>query len=357
MTRLLSILFLFGVVLSSTSCLITPPDPPPVLWMKALDFSTNTPIRTMYASDSELQIIADDEYVRMAPDKSVRERRKMPVPFEFYSWPVLAEHSFCRITRTTVQGGPMIELHLAANPSEVLRVPFENLKTDSSEIFIPISRQAAPQSLAYNDLGNQLLIPVVNFNENSHTFFLIDIQLDFSKTLFTKIEKTHRIDILEISGSTTDRITNVVFENGFYYVISLDGAFRISPDGSYQKVISDWLYDVFQRNDTLFASGRGGILYTSTTNGESWVERNELTDIQYVDVIKDKILSQRFTGALYAEADADQKKVFPLILNVEFPEEDTDNAYAKLLYFYDAHYLVVQKEVYLSCGLRVQEEE
>ncbi len=356
MNRLLAFIFVFGVVLGSTSCLITPPEPPPVLWMKALDFETNTPIRTMYASDSELQIIADDEYVRMAPDKSVRERRSIPVPFEFYSWPVLAEHSFCRITRTEAQGGPMIELHLAASPTEILRVPFENLKSDSSEIYAPVSRQGAHQTLAYNDDGSQLLIPVVNFENNSHTFFLIDIQLDFSKTLFTKVEKTHRVDILEIPASVTDRVTNIVFEDGFFYVVSMDGTFRISPDGSYQKVISDWMYDVFQRNDTLFASSRGGQLHFSTNRGLSFVERNEATEIQFADVVQGKIYSQRFTGAIYGRADSDQKKVLSLILNADFPDDDSDNAYAKLLYFYDAHYMVVQKEVYLSCGMQTQEE-
>lgn len=355
MTRYLQFLLLLVFFIQSPSCLITPPDPAPVLWMKAFEFETNTPIRNMHATATELLVISDDELIRLGPDNELKERRILPVPFEFYSWPVLSDNTFARVIRTEAQGGPVLELNINAVPGEVLSIPFEILKDNNDEVFAPASKNSAQYTLAYNDEGTQLLLPVVNFEGNAYVFFLIDIELDFSKTKFINVQKTRRIDIPEIPGSVTDRVNNIVYENGNYYVVSLDGTFRISPDGTYQKVIPTWLYDVFEKNDTLYATGRGLDFYTSTSNGVSWVERDSTSDLKFVDVIGDKILSQNFPWALYTMADEDLEEVRPLVLNESFPDEVTSNAYAKLLYFYNSHYLIVQKELYFSCGLRTEE--
>lgn len=357
MNRTLSFLLLVFFFIQTPACLITPPDPPPILWMKAFDFKTNTPIRNLHAAPLEILIISDDELIRMEPENKIKERRVLPVPFEFYSWPVLADHTFTRIVRDQANGGPIIELHLVAAPNSELKIPYENLKEDATDIYAPISKSGAEHSLAYNDDGTQLIIPVVNFSGNSHVFFLIDIQLDFSKTKFLNVDKSKRIDIPEIPGSVTDRVSNIVYENGHYYVISLDGTFRISPDGTYERVIPGWLYDVFAKNDTLYATGRGRDLYTSTDNGLNWKERAALSDIKFAEVVRGKeILSQNFPWAMYQMADTGLEEVKSLTLNEEFPNEVTSNAYAKLIYFYNAHYLTVQKELYFSCGLQTEEE-
>lgn len=356
MNRIIQFFLLVVCFIQTPACLITPPEPAPVLWMKALDLETNTPIRNMYAGDLELHLISDDEFIRLGPENRLKERRILPVPFEFYSWPVLSTNTYARVIRTEAQGGPVLELNISAVPGESLSIPYEVLKDDAEEFFAPVSKNFAEYTLAYNDEGTQLLLPVVNFENNTHTFFLIDIELDFSKTKFLNVQKSHRIDIPEIPGSVTDRINNILFENGNYYVVSLDGTFRITPDGAYEKVIPGWLYDVFEKNDSLFATGRGLDFYISTDNGHNWIERDSTSDIKFADVVSGKVLSQNFPAAIYTMADSDLEEVRPLVLNEDFPDEITSNAYAKLLYFYDSHYLVVQKELYFSCGLRTEED-
>ena len=64
--------------------------------MKAVEFETNTPIREMNGTPLELRILSDDEFIRLGPASVVIERRVLPVPFEFYGRPVLAESTFAR---------------------------------------------------------------------------------------------------------------------------------------------------------------------------------------------------------------------------------------------------------------------
>ncbi len=347
----------WGLLLVSTysACLITPPPPEPILWMKAVEFETNTPIREMNATPLELRILSDDEFIRLGPESVVVERRVLQVPFEFYGRPVLAESTFARLTRTEAQGGAILELHLTLNPDEVRQIPYETLRRNPDEVLIPVAGSSAQFPLAYNDSGDQMLLPVINFSGNAHTFFLFDIQLDFTKTKFVSVDTPQVIDIPELPAST-DRLTNITYEDGFYYAITKDGTFRIDPtDGSYDKIIPTWLYDCFGRNDTLFATGRGLDLHFSTDNGQNWVERDSSTEIRFAEVIGDRVFSQAFTGDLILLSDGELEKARPLKLNDDFPGNPT-NAYADLAYFYNGFYLSVQKEIYISCGIQAVEE-
>ncbi len=342
-------------LLTYSACLITPPPPEPILWEKAVDIETNTPIRDQPATPQELRLRTDDEFIRIGPESAVVERRVLPVPFEFYGRPVLSESTFARLTRTAAQGGAILELHLALNPDEGRQISYETLRRSPDEVLIPVAGSSAQFPLAYNDDGDQVLLPVINFSGNAHTFFLFDLQLDFTKTKLISFDTARVIDIPELPAST-DRLTNITYQNGFYYAITKDGTFRIDPsDGSYAKVIATWLYDSFARNDTLFASGRGLDLHFSLDNGQTWLERETSSEVRLANVIGDRVFSQAFPGDLLRLADGELEAVQPLKLNEEFPGTPTD-AYADLVYFYNGYYLAIQKEIYLSCGIQAATE-
>ena len=63
--------------------------------------------------------------------------------------------------------------------------------------------------------------------------------MNASETQFQNVTVAYRINIpSRLLGSEASMITNVRFFDGNYYVSTLDGAYRIQPNGEWQQTFS-----------------------------------------------------------------------------------------------------------------------
>lgn len=346
MRHILILLFL-GLSLSQTSCLIKPVDEEPDPWTNALNFSTNTPIRNLHAGEVEFLAITDDEFIRLNNQGDVIEKRDLSLPFRFFGRPTLSDRIFTRVTRQG-QTDQTIEFHLTSVNNEILNYTFEQLETDTGDQLFP--ETSGRYTSAFNDEGTQYLIAAQNFTKDIYTLLLFDIQLNNTNSAFNQVSLARHIDIPDLQNDPNS-ISNTKFVNGNYYVTSLNGAFRLTPQGDVTKVFDEWMLDFFAFNDTIFVTSSAAKLLFSTDDGLSWEEwrDNERTELQYVEVANGELYSQPFVGFPFQKADDDFLKSKKVRLNTDFSEDIS--AYNNIRYFFGKYYMARQKELYFTENL------
>ena len=349
--RLILSLFFIGFCLLQNSCLIKPIDEEPDPWTNALNFSTITPIRNLHAGAVEFLAISDDEFVRLNNQGELIEKRDLILPFRFFGRPQLSDHVFTRVTRQG-QVDQTIEFHLTSVPDEVVNYTFEQLETDTGDQLFP--ETSGRYTAAFNDESTQFLIPAQNFTKDIYTLLLFDIELNNTNSSFTKIELAQHIDIPGLQNDPGS-ISNTKFVNGNYYVTSLNGAFRLTPQGQVDKIFSEWMLDFFAFNDTIFVTSSATRLLFSTDDGLNWEEwdTENRTELQYVEVANGEVFSQPFVGFPFQKANDDLLTTNKVKLNKDFTDDLA--AYNNIRYFFGKYYITNQKELYFTENLLVEE--
>ncbi|NNE28743.1 MAG: hypothetical protein HKN16_03865 [Saprospiraceae bacterium] len=320
-------------------CLIKPIEVPNP-WEDVLGFEMNTPIKSMYSDGVQLYVAADDEFARISGSGNLLERRPLPLPFRFFSRPIMGRHCFGRVVRRTAQGLPELELRMNNNPDFVLSQEFNSLSGTSQQAVFP--EEDSRYSGSFNVEGDLMILPVINISENRHDFYLIDIEFDATKNSILSTEATV-VSVPELPAAFGS-ISNIRFLNGFFYVVTLDGTFRISTDGDYSKIFQTHLWDLFESQNRFYAVDRGSILHESEDNGETWVPKPDQVVLQHVETAGDYVLTHQALGFPFAISDDDFQAKKDLLLNENFPQDFA--AYRQILFFEEAYYLNVQKHLY-----------
>lgn len=296
----------------------------------------------MYSDGAQFYVAADDEFIRFTQDNTLIERRPLPLPYRFFSRPILGSKCFSRTVRKTAQGNPIVEIRMNNNPNFVLDLDFTQLGDIPNLSTFP--EENSRYAGAFNTAGNQLLIPAVNISANNHDFYLIDLLFDATASRITS-NTIKTISIPELPAAFGS-VSNVSFLNGNYYVISLDGSFRITPDGEYSKLFQTHLWDFFVDGNEFLAIDRGGRLYESVDNGLNWNQRENEENIliQQVEVAGEHVLTHQSLGFPFSLANEDYTEKTELLLNVDFPQDFA--AYRQIILFNNRYYLNVQKRLY-----------
>ena len=348
MTRITAIL-LVGLLLAVNACLIKPPEEEPDLWESALQDPFKNPIRTIHSSLTQLFAISDDEFIRVDNNNQLLERRQLDLPFRFFGRPSLSDQVFVRVTRQ-INIGQTIEFHLTKVPGQIKEITFSDLEIETGDILSP--EDNARYTGAFNGAGTQFLLPVLNFSKEHFTFLLFDIELDAGNAAFETVKLAKTIHIPDMPNDPGS-LNNLKYINGHYYASNLNGGFRISSNGQYQKIFQPWMVDFFSFDGNLYAVGSGNDIHESTDNGLSWERINASDDpseLRFIEVVNDQVFTQRFTGFPFQLADEDFVNAKDIKLNKDFTDDVA--AYSHIRYFFGRYYMTVQKELYFTTDLQ-----
>ncbi|MEL6926559.1 MAG: hypothetical protein AAFO94_21130, partial [Bacteroidota bacterium] len=287
------LLLIVLVSLSLNSCYKRFTEPIEELWKK-VDLQTVFPISNIYAGPQELYIASAGDFVRVDANNEIVELRQLNTGERVYGRPMLSDHVFARVVRPPQsQNKQDIEFHLVRSADKIRSFSSDEIATDVSENLTLES--SARNTGAFNESGSQYLLPAISAQQTSYSFFLFDIQLNSSKTDFTSVKMTRRINIPELPPDP-DGIVNMKYINGFYYVLAIEGAYRIDPsNGSYKRLFNEWYLDAFAYEGNVYITGLSSSnFFRSADNGETW-ERVPLempTQLRHVEVVNNQVITQ-----------------------------------------------------------------
>ncbi|MEL6863410.1 MAG: hypothetical protein AAFP19_03280 [Bacteroidota bacterium] len=346
MKRISSIL-LFSLVFLP-ACLIKPPEEEPDRWFTAFEEELVTPIRNIHASPTQMYAVSDDEFIRLDNNNQVVERRQILLPRRFFGRPSLSDYVFVRVTRQE-ETDQVIEFHLTRNAAARVDVTFSELIAEFGDELFP--EDNSRYSGAFNDSGTQFLLPTLNFSKDVFSMILFDIELNTTNTAFESVKVNKVIPIDEMPNDPKS-LSSIRYINGHFYLASLNGAFRVSPQGDYETILQDWIVDFFTFDGKIFATGSGSDLQVSEDNGLTWERDNDTddpTDLRFVEVTNEQVFTQNFIGFPFQLSTENLVDATTLKLNKDFPDDLA--AYNNIRFFYDRYYLTVQKELYYTLEL------
>ena len=179
---------------------------------------------------------------------------------------------------------------------------------------------------------------------------LLDIKFNASRTAIIEVNVNRRINIPDLPADF-QTLQNTRYIEGFYYLTSLDGTFRLSPTGDVQRIFREWFFDVFSHKGQLYATSAGGQLYTSMDNGLNWERSgNRATDLRYVESQNDQVFTHAFIGAKFQLSDETLLKASDIRYNLDFPDDLA--AYNNIRFFNNRYYLTVQKQLFFTTDLQ-----
>ena len=303
MSRLLPLACFAALLTLMSSCIpltdkpISPADNPDDYPWKALGtISANLPIRGIHATPFELYFISNNFLFRLDDKLNLQEKRLLPTDRSFFGAPILSDNVFVRVTQN-VSNDAVFEFNITRNAQNVRKIAASSLvDTARRETFVPEAvYDQTLQPGAFSDDGTKLLL-VGSINSTKIFAIVLDIQLDFPATNFTRISVVKRIELPDLLSK---KLESIRFINGNFYIATQNGGFRITPAGEMKKVFNHWALDFFMVGNTLHSSPYSPYdFHTSTDNGLTW-RRGAPSELKYVDVVNKRVFTKISRGVSY----------------------------------------------------------
>jgi len=329
----LGILFLLFVVSCKKDPVVVQSNP----WEEIPNLSLNSTINRLHASPSEMLIGTVDNFARMAANGTVVERRELEVLKGVFGRPVLSDFVFARVVKN-VENDRELQFHLTKSINTIHRITDREI-ADSTEFVIFEELGNAYSTGAFNADGTQFLYAARSLNpqESRYTFFLFDINLNANKTQFESVEVVKRINIpASLLGSEASKLTNVRYLGENFYVSTLNGGFRITPDGTWQQIFSHWIWDIFEYDGKIYSTGfYENQFYSSEDEGA----------LRKAVVTGNKVFGQDQLGLPYRLASEDFTSLQDISYNSNF-FDDEPTAYQAIQFFNGKYYISVHKRLY-----------
>ncbi len=308
-------------------------------WEK-FDIKTETPILNTHANNRELILATATELYRINRDQEFIEKRPLEVYSRIYGRPMISDFVFTRVTKN-LQNRQIIEFHLTKTPNAEIPIVIEDLIEEDENVIVDShSRNTG----VFNADGTKFMLPVAIFPNYSYSMLIFDIELNATKDEFVAVELEHRIDIPELPYDL-DNITNMRFLDGNYYLGTVQGAFRITPEGEVTKLFPQWIFDFFEVDDKLYMTGYNSwSFYSSSDSGLTWDRVEGLTELEMVEVINGEVFTQSHLFDPLKMSNDDLLTVEEIDYAREIPLDFSTNFV--LNYFDGKYYLAISKEMY-----------
>ena len=352
MRKIYTLLLLGSFVFLSPSCLIKPIAEQADPWDKVIDDDLITPIINLYAGIVEMYAISADEFIRVDGNGDLVERRRIDLTFRQFSRPVLSENVYVRVVRPTED--------IRAVEFNLTKVDGEQVVFDLEDINQLVGREVSPEVQsryggAFNESGDKIMVPLPN--NDYYNFVIFDIELNGTNSKFNSVTVDRIVEVPDLPYDLKDGLSNIRFVNGNYYATSLNGVVRITPNGQVEKIFQQWVIDVFEYDDKLYATDINTGLYESEDNGLTWdkIDNDDKpTGVSFAEVVNGQVVTQRFTGFPFDIANDDLKGTETLLTNKDFPDDVA--AYNNIRYFRGGYYIAVQKQLWKADDLVVENE-
>ena len=311
-----------------------------------VNYESERPILNMFATPFQLYAITENEFARFGYENELIEKRTLPVYNGVKGNPALSDNIFMRLT-TTATASQTIEFHLTKNPTEVIKFVADSLK-NSTDNHLEIDFLARRLG-AFKEDGTQFLLPAKIFSNqsNHYVFFLFGFQLNPAHDEFVSVEIQHRIDVPELSADFGN-IVNLKFIDGYYYVSTKEGAFRITPDGEYDRIFPQWMLDFFPYSGNIYVTGINTFdLHESVDNGETWLRRNQNSELKMVEAVGEHLFTHVVEGHVFKWVDDDLLSFRAIDFHSNIDTDNLSNFYA-LAFFNNNYYFNVGREIYFT---------
>jgi len=343
------IALIFSLTLLGLSCQKGPVIVSIEHWDEVPNLSLNSTINDLHATDDELLIATTDNFARMTTNETIVERRNLEVQKGVFGRPIVSDFIFARVLKN-VDNVRELQFHLVNSVNQIYRITDLEM-ADSAEFILLEELPNAVATGAFNEDGTQLCYGVRSLNPQgqNYSFLLFDIELNAEKNQFQNITLANRVDLPQsIVGAEASILSNIRFHGGNYYVTTLNGAFRIQPDGEWQQIFSHWTWDVFQNEDKLYVTGFfENEFYYSEDNGENWVFANTDSPLKRVKVTGEKVFGQNQIGLPYMLSTPDYATLQEINYNSNF-FDDEPTAYQAIEYFNGKYYVSVHKRMFAA---------
>lgn len=302
--RLLPQSALFGVFIALFSTCIpltdkaVPPseNPDEYPWKAIAAVNSSATIRAIHATPFEIYFLSNNFFIRLDDKLNLQEKRLLPIDRSFFGTPILSDNAFVRVTQNS-NNDAVFEFNLTRNAQNVKKITASELvDTARRETFVPEAvYDETLQPGCFSADGTKLLL-VGSINSGKIYAIILDIQLDFTATNFSRISVLKRIELPDLLSK---KMESIRFINDNFYVASQNGGYRVTPTGEVKKVFNHWTLDFFAVGTTLHAAPFSPYdFHTSTDNGLTW-RRGAPSELKYVEVVNNQILTKISRGVNY----------------------------------------------------------
>jgi hypothetical protein len=265
-------------------------------WKSLGAISANLPIRGIHATPFELYFITNNFLFRLDDKLALQEKRLLPTDRSFFGAPILSDNVFVRVTQNT-SNDAVFEFNITRNAQNVRKVAASSLvDTSKRETFVPEAvYDQTLQPGAFSDDGTKLLL-VGSINSTKVYAIVVDVQLDFPATNFSRISVIKRVELPDLLSK---KLESIRFINDNFYVATQNGGYRITPTGEVKKVFNHWALDFFAVGTKLYSSPYNAYdFHTSSDNGLTW-QRAAPSELKYVDVVNKRVFTKTSRGVSY----------------------------------------------------------
>lgn len=359
MRILTSALLLFTLIFNS-GCVRVPGDgtntgdPELNPWTQVEGLATTQAILNTYAVTEQLFLITGDEFIRLNPDNVVLEKRPLQGNFTKSHKPALSPNLFVRPTESG--GQDFIEFHLTKNPNVKKIIAVNDLSDISGEIVELVSDSKEIGAFSFD--GFKFLIATATTPNFHHTFFEFKITLDGATRNILDISHKRLCDIPDIPADF-DQIGSMEFINQHWYITSKVGVFKVNKDGDVEPIQQGYYQDVFRRNGKIYLTAFERFdMRISDDNGETWERTPTASDLQFVTVAGETLISQTATGILPQTPEnlADIFTLKDLRMNREMLGTDFVGSFNAFDFFAEKYYFAIGKDLYSSEKVLVEED-
>ncbi|MDZ7880588.1 MAG: hypothetical protein U5L45_23125 [Saprospiraceae bacterium] len=346
-----ALLYLAASCIPLTDKPLSPTDnPDDYPWKKFEEISANLPIRGIHVTPFEVFFISNNSFFRLNNKLILQEKRLLPVDRSFFGAPILSDNVFVRVTQNA-SNDAVFEFNSTRNAQNMRKITASELvDTARREIFVPEAvYDQTLQPGVFSADGSKLLL-VGSINSNKIFAIVIDVQLDFTSTNFSKISVVNRV---ELPGLLSKKLESIRFINGNFYVATQNGGYRVTPTGEVKKVFSHWTLDFFAMNNILYASPYSAYdFHTSSDNGLTW-RRSAPSDLKYVDVVNKRAFTKISRGVSYVNiGDSSLTKQLKVKYNPDLFTNTREAVDYHIRYFKDKYFMNDGAEVYAVDSIR-----
>lgn len=310
--------------------------PEDIIWQQATEISaSDSQIRSIYATPFEIYFTSDSYLFRLDTAFNLLEKRILtPIDRSPYRRAIMNDNTFVRLYQGAT-GAYTLEFRHTRNSQAVKRLTTTELVDTARRETFDMETNIR-QFGCYNKDGTKFLLPGRLLPANKPYVLILDLALSYSPDDITSIKVAKRI---EIPSLNIDKFESFRYLNGNYYIATLEGGFRITPDGQVKKLFNNWAKDFFAIGNKIYSTGFGDFDFLSSTdNGLTW-KRSVPSALKYVETANGKVFSHTFSNTPFGIADSSLTKVLALKYNPDMTfgnVADFDITYFKGRYFSNA---------------------
>jgi len=323
-------------------------------WDK-IDMNAIGPIRTMHSGPNEVLAITDLEFFRIDVDNQVIEERDIGLAAFYYGRPALGDWVFARFIEK--QNKNVVEFHLVRNSERTRDLVVNDIELPNGASIV-FEGTSAKDAGAFNDDASQLAFPVqlsVPGQPSNMGIVIVDITLNSTKQEFSSVQVKHVVSITEMSANPQS-MSNITFVNGAYYVTHQDGGFRITPNGTYNKVASGWTRDVFAKDGKLYMTSFDDFEFlVSENNGSSFQRAGIISSAKFVYPAGNQYFHQENRGFEYQLISDDFEELNDIVYNKAIRDQNDNAAFWNMIYMGGRYYINVQKDIYYLEEIELKE--